>query len=352
MDQHKSELVAQLRRTRMENQKLMSLIKLVCSSYDNLQREFLKRKQEEFLGSSQKSTGKKLGLGMDMAEDCGNGGLIDYGYNSGCSLSDCSEEKNSEYMPWKRRKISPALDQSRNVKVVSFGDEDLADKKEGVAVSTKKIRIVTVRTSSEDAKVSDGCHWRKYGQKNTRNSPWPRAYYKCAMAPSCPVKKQVQRCDQDSSIVITTYQGEHNHLLSPVAIAAMNAGSDCLGLLSVTSESSRVGYPLPFPASIARISSIGSSPTITLDLTSNIDSTPNPNPGFYSADLRAVGGSFMQNRNPLYKSNLHGSSSDPKDYRHGGSNPMASIKADPRFTEALAVAVANSMTKLNASSQG
>ncbi|XP_010261070.1 PREDICTED: probable WRKY transcription factor 51 isoform X1 [Nelumbo nucifera] len=69
---------------------------------------------------------------------------------------------------------------------------------------------IAFRTKSELEIMDDGFKWRKYGKKTVKNSPNPRNYYRCSSG-GCNVKKRVERDREDSSYVITTYEGVHNH---------------------------------------------------------------------------------------------------------------------------------------------
>ncbi|KAL8207821.1 hypothetical protein R6Q57_007233 [Mikania cordata] len=96
----------------------------------------------------------------------------------------------------------------------SEGDENNGGRngKSMKSVRGKKMtpsRVAFHTRSSEDI-LDDGYKWRKYGQKSVKNSKHPRSYYRCTHH-TCNVKKQIQRLAKDESIVVTTYEGIHNH---------------------------------------------------------------------------------------------------------------------------------------------
>ncbi|GLJ18206.1 hypothetical protein SUGI_0321970 [Cryptomeria japonica] len=69
---------------------------------------------------------------------------------------------------------------------------------------------ITLKTRSETDILDDGYRWKKYGQKQIKNSLYQRLYFKCTVR-GCVVKKKCQRCDDDPLFVLTTYEGTHNH---------------------------------------------------------------------------------------------------------------------------------------------
>lgn len=262
-------LVEELNRVSAENRKLTEMLTVMCENYNALRSQ-----------------------------------LMDY----------MSKNPEKELSPSRKRKSESSNNNINNnanainVNSESSSTDDESSKKPREGTIKSKISRIYVKTEASDTSlvVKDGYQWRKYGQKVTRDNPCPRAYFKCSFAPSCPVKKKVQRSVEDQSILVATYEGEHNHP-HPSQLEATSGSNRSVTLAS-----------LPCSASLS-----SSRPSLTLELTKSKSSTNND----------------AKQSKPRIDS--------PEIKQFLVEQMASSLTKDPNFTAALAAAISGRMLHQN-----
>ncbi|KAK4438961.1 WRKY transcription factor 71 [Sesamum alatum] len=165
---------------------------------------------------------------FNLSNDCSLSGVVSCSNNNNCNNSnevahvirDAAENPPTPNSSGSFSSPEAGVDEESSskgkkdlqLKVCEGGDGKSKKLKGKKTKEEKKVREArfAFMTKSEVDNLEDGYRWRKYGQKAVKNSPFPRSYYRCT-GQKCNVKKRIERSHEDPSVVITTYEGQHNH---------------------------------------------------------------------------------------------------------------------------------------------